>query len=480
MLALVLAATLSSAIRAHMTFLADDTLEGRGTATRGHEIAARYVAAQFEAMGLETKLQPVPMRRAELLQNESRVELIQTNGERVVLASGKDAIMAGDFRGASDVEAPLVFAGFGITAPEHQHDDYAKIDARGKIVAVTGGAPAAFNAEERAHYASTKGENAAAHGAIGIVRLWTADDETSGTWAATVRSYSNIGSFAWLEGNTPHPFLPQLRGAAWIGPTPKLPPRIRIANKSKTSDLQSPNVIGMLRGSDPALRDEYLVYSAHLDHLGIAEPVRGDAIYNGAVDNASGVAALIEIARMFTTNRPRRSVLFVAVTGEEPGLIGSDYFAQHPTVPRDAIAANINVDGISMWPFEALFARGTDHSTLNANLEASGETIVPDPFPDQAGFVRSDQYSFVRIGVPSVIFGAKRSADARKTALEWLNTRYHQPSDDMTQPLDFDAAARFTQALFKFGQSVAQQDARPKWNKGDFFGVRFGTAATKE
>jgi Zn-dependent M28 family amino/carboxypeptidase len=257
-----------------------------------------------------------------------------------------------------------------------------------------------------------------------------------------------------------------------------LPPRIRIVNKSKTSDLQSPNVIGVLRGTDPALRDEYVVISAHLDHLGIAEPVNGDAIYNGAVDNASGVAVLIELARMFAAAAPRRSILFIAVTGEEPGLIGSDYFAQHPTVPRDALVADINVDGASMWDFDALFARGADHSSLKTNVEASGETIVGDPFPDQAGFVRSDQYSFVRIGVPSIILGAKRSADARALALDWVKNRYHQPSDDMSQPLDFLAAARFAQDLYKVAQSIAQQEQRPKWNKGDFFGVRFGTAAT--
>lgn len=471
---------LSSAIKAHMTFLADDMLEGRGTGTRGHEIAARYVAAQFEAIGLETRLQPVPMRRAELIANESRIELIRDDGTRKILTAGRDAIMAGDFRGTADVEAPLVFAGFGVTAPEHQYDDYAKIDARGKIVAVTGGAPKDFNAEERAHYSSAKGENAAAHGAIGIVRLWTAEDETSGTWDATVRSYSSIGSFAWLEGDAPHPFLPQLRGTAWIGPLQMaLPPRIHIVNKSKTADLQSPNVIGVLRGSDPVLRDEYVVISAHLDHLGIGAPINGDAIYNGAVDNASGVATLIELARKFAAAPPRRSLLFIAVTGEEPGLIGSDFFAQHPTVSRDAIVADINIDGASMWDYDALFARGADHSTLKANVEASGETIVADPFPDQAGFVRSDQYSFVRIGVPSIILGAKRSGDARTQALDWVKNRYHQPSDDMSQPLDFIAAARFTDDLFKIAQSIAQQDQRPKWNKGDFFGERFGTAATK-
>ncbi len=482
MLTVLLAATLSTAIRAHMTFLADDLLEGRGTGTRGYDLAARYVSAQFEAMGLNTSLQQVPLRRAELIPEESYVELIRANGERTVLLAGKDCIMAGDFRGVSDVEAPLVYAGFGITAANHHHDDYANLDVKGKIVAVKGGAPQAWATEERAHWASTKGENAAAHGAIGIIRIWTAEDETFGVWDATVRSYSDIGTFGWLDGQTPRPFLTQLRGTAWISPQASndLPPHVHIVNHSRMTDVQSANVVGVLPGTDPTLRGEFVVLSAHLDHLGIGAPVFGDTIYNGAVDNASGVAALIELARMFVAAPPRRSIMFVAFTGEEPGLIGSDYFAQNPPVQRDAIVADINIDGLSMWPFDALFARGADHSTLRKSLAAAGEPFVADPYPAQAGFVRSDQFSFVRIGVPSMILGAERSGEARSLALDWLRTRYHRPSDDMTQKLDFDAAARFTMALYRIGEAVAQQDVRPKWNRGDFFGARFGTPLTRE
>ncbi len=482
MLAILLAATLSTAIRAHMTFLADDLLEGRGIGTRGYDLAARYVSSQFEAAGLNTSLQQVPLRRAELIPEESYVELIRANGERTLLAAGKDCIMAGDFRGVTDVEAPLVYAGFGLTAANHHHDDYANLDVAGKIVAVKGGAPASWATEERAHWASTKGENAAKHGAIGIIRIWTDEDESFGVWDATVRSYSDIGTFAWLDGETPRPFLPQLRGTAWISPqaSTNLPPRVRIVNHSRMSNVQSANVVGILPGSDPALHNEYVVISAHLDHLGIGVPVHGDAIYNGAVDNASGVAALIELARMFAAAPPRRSMLFVAFTGEEPGLIGSDYFAQNPPVQRETIVADINIDGLSMWPFDSLFARGADHSSLKKNLAAAGEPFVPDPFPAQAGFVRSDQFSFVRIGVPSMILGAERSGEARSIALDWLRTRYHRPSDDMTQRLDFDAAARFTTAIYRIAEAVAQQDVRPKWNRGDFFGARFGTALTRE
>ncbi len=318
MLTVLLAATLSTAIRAHMTFLADDLLEGRGTGTRGYDLAARYVSAQFEAMGLNTSLQQVPLRRAELIPEESYVELIRANGERTVLLAGKDCIMAGDFRGVSDVEAPLVYAGFGITAANHHHDDYANLDVKGKIVAVKGGAPQAWATEERAHWASTKGENAAAHGAIGIIRIWTAEDETFGVWDATVRSYSDIGTFGWLDGQTPRPFLTQLRGTAWISPQASndLPPHVHIVNHSRMTDVQSANVVGVLPGTDPTLRGEFVVLSAHLDHLGIGAPVFGDTIYNGAVDNASGVAALIELARMFVAAPPRRSIMFAPFPGQ--------------------------------------------------------------------------------------------------------------------------------------------------------------------
>jgi hypothetical protein len=503
-----------AALRAHMAFLADDLLEGRGTATRGHEIAARYVAAQLEDLGLEpgaggSWLQAVPMRRGDLITEESRVEILPAQGERSVLVPGRDVLLRGGFEASMEVEAPVVFAGYGVTAPERGYDDYAGIDAKGKIVACFGGAPASLPPEERAHFAATptKMENAAADGAVGLLRLWSDQDEKSGPWSGFVRLYGNIPAIAWLEGGEAHGSYPPVRGSAGLGPAASqalfmgaaatyaasqakpapidLPVRIRMVKKSRLTDLASPNVVGLLRGSDPALANEYVVFSTHLDHLGIAEPVNGDAIYNGAVDNAAGVAALIELARAFASlpERPRRSLLFVAVTGEESGLVGSDYFAHNPPVPLASIVANLNIDGVSMWPFSSLFARGADHSTLASAVTAAAAAadlpVVADPFPEQAALVRSDQYAFLLQGVPSLILGVQRDAAARALALDWLRNRYHQPSDDMSQPLDFEAAARFTRVQLLVGYAVAQADERPRWNSGDFFGERFGTAATK-
>ncbi len=497
-----------AAIRAHMAFLADDLLEGRGTGTRGYEIAARYVAAQFEAMGLEPGVnggwfQPVSLRRSELIRDGSSLEIVGADGERRPLRYGGEFVMGGDFRASTEVEAPVVFVGHGVTAPERGYDDYAGVDARGKIVAYFSGAPASFPPEERAHYSasSIKTANAVAHGAVGILRLWNDEDAKNGSWERLVQAAGSFGSFAWLDGGEAHDAQPQIRGNARLGPAVSqaifsgapityadaqakpapaaLPVRVRMVKQSRLSDLTSPNVVGLLRGADPALAGEYVVFSAHLDHLGVGEPVNGDAIYNGAVDNASGVASLLEIARAFAAlpERPRRSLLFVAVTAEESGLIGSDYFVHNPPVPLASIAANVNIDGGSVWPFNALFARGADHSTLKAAVDAAAAAVempvTTDPFPEQASFVRSDQYAFVRRGIPALILGAVRTAEARPVALDWVRNRYHAPSDDMSTPMDFEAAASFTRDTFLIGYAIVQADSRPRWNPGDFFGELF-------
>jgi hypothetical protein len=503
-----------AAMRAHMAFLADDLLEGRGPGTRGYDIAARYVAAQFETLGLEPAangswFQQVPMRRGDLIADESGVEIIAPNGERKTLVVGRDILMRGGFKASAEVQAPVVFVGYGVSAPERGHDDYAGVDAKGKIVAYFAGAPVTFPPEERAHFAATptKAETASAHGAIGMLRLWHDEDEKGGPWASFVQLLAGIGAFAWLDGGEVHDVSPQIRVGAGLGPEASkalfagasvtyadaqakrmpaaLPVRARLVRKSRFSDLESPNVVGLLPGSDPLLAKEYVVFSAHLDHLGTGTPVNGDSIYNGAVDNALGVAALIEMARAFAAlpERPRRSLLFLAVTAEESGLIGSDYFVHNPTVPIESIVANVNIDGGTVWTFKGLIARGADHSSLAgavaAAAAAEGLPVVPDPLPEQASFVRSDQYAFVLRGIPALILGASRDEASLPLVLDWVRNRYHQPSDDMSQPMDFPSAASFARIQFLIGYAAAQAAERPRWNRGDFFGERFGTAVTK-
>jgi Zn-dependent M28 family amino/carboxypeptidase len=250
---------------------------------------------------------------------------------------------------------------------------------------------------------------------------------------------------------------------------------------SRHSEVESPNIAGMLPGSDPQLKNEFVVFTAHADHLGISDPINGDNIYNGAADNASGTASLIEIARAFTRlpQPPRRSLLFVAVTAEEEGLLGSDYYAHNPTVPVSQIVADVNLDEVSfLYDFKDIVPLGAEHSSLGIVADDvarhMGLEVSPDPAPEEVFFVRSDQYSFVEQGVPSIYIGEGYKAvdpklDGQKMQGNWESTRYHLPNDDMAQPLDFNAMAKCTRVNLATGYEIAQQTGKPHWNQGDFF-----------
>jgi len=511
------------AIRAHMRFLADDLLEGRGTGTRGYDLAARYVAAHFESLGLEpagpggSYYQTVPLREIRLVPEESSLVLMR-GGKSEPLTLQKDFLMFGSaLHTETQVEAPLVFAGYGVTATERGYDDYAGVDVRGKIVALLSGAPPSFPSAERAHFSSRvlKAENAARRGAVGMLFLRTQKDEQVFPWAAAARM-SRQPSLRWLSPDgTPNDVQPEIRGGAWLSRevsgslfsgAPKgfsealasadrsepqafpLPVTVRIRTSGRHAPLESPNVLAVLRGSDPRLRDEYVVYTAHLDHEGIGEPRDGDSIYNGALDNASGVAQMLEVARAFTrlAAPPRRSVLFLAVTAEEHGLLGSDYFARYPTVPAAQIVANVNLDGGAiLYSTVDVVAHGAEHSSLGGVVQRAakrlGLELSPDPAPEQTFFIRSDQYSFVKQGIPAVfIFPGMRSADpgvqGASVFQNYLDARYHSPQDDMSQTFSFEAGATGARLNFLIGYDVAQQEDRPRWNPGDFFGRTFGHA----
>jgi len=496
------------AIRAHVTFLADDLLEGRGTGTRGFDLAARYIAAQFEAMGLQplglngSFFQPISFRTAVPVPGDSTLE-IERNGKSEPLQWGLDYFGRGDPRQTrSTVRGSVVFVGYGVTASDLGIDDYKGIEAGGKIVAFLSGAPDSLPSAERAHYGNlrTKLDNAISHGAIDAIQLWDSETEKVRPFANGLRQ-SGFGITAWLDQNgVPGGRRQDIRllaafsqegtrkllGAAEPGKPAALPIALSITSASRHSDVVSPNIVGMLRGSDPRLRDEYVIYSAHADHLGVGPSVNGDNIYNGAADNALGTAALIEIARAFLglNPRPRRSVIFLAVTGEEKGLLGSEYFAENPTVPRTQIVANVNMDGLNhLFDYRAVVMQGADHSSLGkiaAQAAARmGVTLEPDPEPEQQYFVRSDQYSFVKYGIPSIWQSfATKAVDASIDALRILNEsrrlHYHQPSDDLSQPLDWNVATKATRINFLLGYLIAQEAARPRWNKDDFFGKTFG------
>jgi hypothetical protein len=508
------------AIRAHMNFLADDLLEGRGTDSRGYEIAAKYMATEFESMGLApagdagTYLQNVPLRSMRPDEPNTTLSFIR-NGKAEALVFRKDFLAAGDpARKETSVEAPVVYVGFGVTAPEQNYDDYRGIDAKRKIVAMVFEAPN-FESSLKAHYSSLEQKiaNASAHGAIGLIVVNDPILESLYSFQEQVRDLSRP-ALRWLtKEGVPNDYFPQLHGGAILsleaskqlfvgsGHTSEevfqfakegkslafpLPLSAKIHNQAKLEDVSSHNVVAKLEGSDPALKNDYLVYTAHLDHLGIGEPVKGDSIYNGALDNASGCSILLEVARAFSkmNPRPKRSILFVAVTGEEAGLLGSDYFAHYPTVSKSSIVANVNMDEDQMlWPLLDIIPFGAEHSTLGGVVKRAAErlhlSLSPDPMPEQVIFVRSDQYSFVKQGIPAVFpTPGFKSNDPKIDPVaifkDWEATRYHQPQDDMQQPgLDFDQAVKYAQFAYLCGWLITQEPARPTWNVRDFFGDHY-------
>jgi Zn-dependent M28 family amino/carboxypeptidase len=513
------------AIGAHMRFLSDSMLEGRAPDSPGYQIAARYVATELESMGLRrgglngTWFQAVPLRKAVLDPSKSSLLLVandpRSNHREQKLIDSKDYVLIGDVTHAENkLEAPIVFVGFGVTAPEANYDDYAGIDVHGKIVLTFYGAPPRFASTVRAYYSDdiVKTKNALAHGAVAMVTTMLPEDWKRWPWDWDVPQF-RMGSTNWLDkAGRPHDAFPfgglaqfSETGAAHLfanGPKtleeafaaarsskPQAFPltwNARMQTVSTQTNYESPNIIGEIVGSDPALRDQYVVYTAHVDHLGICPPIDGDNVCHGAFDNASGVSTLLEIARAYSSlpRPPRRSLLFVFVTGEEMGLLGSDYFAHTPTVPLNKIVANVNIDGAPglLFPPKDIVAMGAEHSSIEKVAESAardlGYPLIPDPMPEEANFVRSDQYSFVLQGVPAVcmndgITSSDPKIDGLALLKKWLVTRYHTPLDNMEQPLDYESGAKAAVLNFLVGYELAQQNRPPEWNKGDFFGTKF-------
>ena len=507
------------AIRTHMRILSNDSLMGRKPGTRGFAMAADYMTNQLKALGLQpagennTYRQNVPLRRWQVQEGNSSLTLV-VNGKEQPLTYGRQFILnPNPDHATGDITAPVVFVGYGVSAPEFGYDDYKDVDVKGKIVAYLNGAPTSFPSNQRAYYSSSKPENAAAHGAIGTMAFNLPTDLRSRIETSAPRARQGI--YRWLDkAGKPQRTFPALQGAASLsdstarlllsGASTPFSEVIVNANKNrpqafplnvsahmktqteKVEDVAGFNVVAVLPGSDPVLKNEYVVYVAHLDHLGIGRPVKGDSIYNGAHDNASGVGINLEVARLFASlpKTPRRSILFVGVTGEEMGLLGSDYFASNPTVPKDKIVANLALDmPFFFHPLLDIVPYGAEHSSLNKEVKEAaaymGVKISPDPIPEQTVFMRSDHFSFVRQGIPAIYIKSgsetgNPNLDGTKLNLEWRATIYHTPQDDMNQPFDFNAAAKHVQLQFLIGYLTAQDTQRPTWNKGDFFGTKFG------
>jgi len=500
----------AAAIRARMRFLASDALEGRDTGTRGYDTAAAYVASQFEGLGLDpggadgSWYQPVHLLHTRLKAGQASASV----NERALI-QGRDLLMVPPPVADLHIHGGIILAGFGLDVADVGLHDFDGVDVRGKFVAVLAGAPASLPSEERAYFSNLQGkmETARAKGAIGLLLLRTPPQEAA--WERYVRQNA-VGAFYRVDGDRPPTdgqalpmaFLNRSGSDAILAASGRSLNDVveAAATRPIVSDLgvemafdesidvervSSPNILARIAGADAALKNEVVVYTAHLDHLGMTAAEGGDSVNHGAIDNASGVAEVIEIARLWRDVRPRpaRSALFAIVTGEERGLLGSAVLADDPPVPRSQIAANINLDNfLILYPLRDVVALGGDHSTLGRTVRAEasrlGLEVIPDPRPEQSLFIRNDEFSFVLRGVPSVtiangVRSADPSVDVPELWTKWFATIYHTPKDTMAQAFNWHAAEQYVSLNLGIGRRVASERARPTWNPGDFFGQRF-------
>lgn len=500
-------------VRADVEFLSSDSLEGRDTGSKGYQVAADYVASQFRAIGLQPAgdkgswFQQVPFRRASY--DRQPVISMTLGGKQVALEHGKDASVRPSVTAkAVNLSAGFVFVGYGIKDARYGFDDYRGLDLKGKIAVALQGSPSGLPSDVSAHIGSSKDEFAAAAGAIGFVEVRRNDGQSdsavgrgarpiidwvdsSGTAGSVAPGMQLLLSFSgnWAERlfeGAPRSLAAirrEAKSSSRVGPRGfPLQPTISVQAESKWEDFTSPEVVGMLPGSDPGLAAEHVVLMAHLDHLGMRTDAKPgeDAIYNGALDNAAGVATMLEAARQFAAQpvRPKRSVLFIANTGEERGLLGADYYANHPTVPAQSIVGLVDLDmPLLLYPFTDVTAFGADHSTIGATVaeagKAMGIAVSPDPMPEEAIFTRSDHYMFVRRGVPAVLLMTGHANGGKAHWDAYLGRTYHSPQDDMTQKINWDAGARYALLNYRIARGMADGPRRPMWLQGDYFGDLF-------
>lgn len=512
------------AIRAHIKFLADDLLEGRAPGTRGGELAAKYIAAQFEAMGLQpagvngSYFQPV--RLVGVKADPSTKLIVRGDGREASFNFGDEYVAStGAQTEAVSLKSELVFVGYGIDAPEYRWNDYKgdPADFRGKILVImvndppaTQAEPDLFSGRALTYYGrwTYKYEEAARRGAAGAILIHT--DESAGYPWSVVRT-SN-GSWRYDLAREPSDATPYLKLRAWMTNDAakrlfqlagldldelrrqaasrdfkpvKLNLQAEIDLRSELKRVEAPNVLAVLPGRDAQLRNEYVMYTAHWDHLGVGEPdARGDAIYNGAVDNATGVAAVLAIAdalsRLPESERPRRSILFLMTTAEEQGLLGAEWFARYPTVPIEKIAADINLDALNVLGVTRDFvALGANRSTLQQVVEAvardRGLKVSSDPRPEQGSFFRSDHFPLAKVGVPAISlesgedFVGRPAGWGQQQFNEYNTKHYHQPSDEYSDAWDLRGTVQEAEIALDIGLRVANSNEMPRYNPNDEF-----------
>ena len=486
-----------------ISVLADDNMEGRLTGSPGYDRAAAYVVSRFEQEGLSPAgvhgyAQPVAFERQAVDQRASTADLVASDGASTPLRVGEDMlIVAGGAPRAPSIDAPLVFVGYGLHLPKQGYDDFAGVDLKGKIAVVLSGGPADIPGPVKSSARFARAEILTKLGAVGLITLTTphqieipwarqkllagqpgmylADpklrDTSDGFFSASVDPDKAEALFA----GSGHTFAELSALADASKPLPRfvIPLHLKGTIAAKREPLMSSNLIAKLGGSDPRLAAQYVAISAHLDHLGVGAPIAGDRIYNGAMDDASGVASVLDIAHRLKTGptRPRRSILFVIVTAEEKGLLGSHYYARLPTVPKGSIVADLNFDmPLPLWPLTSVIAQGEAESTLGAAARTvaadRGLEIVPDPLPDRNSFIRTDQFSFVREGIPALAFKFGFAKDTPQFQIEhdWRATRYHAPSDDILQPgVLKEEAVKLDAFVAALALKVADDGAAPTW-----------------
>ncbi len=495
---------------ADITAIASDANEGRLPGSAGYDRAAAYVIKRFKALGLAPAgdrggyFQPVAFEDQVIDHATSTAALIAADGTAQALAMGSDLLVSpgGAARPAS-VAAPLVFIGYGLHLPGH--DDFAGVDLKGKIAVVISGGPADVAGPVKAANRSDRVKFLAAAGAVGVISLTTPAQveipwmrqkllaSQSGMYfaKAALRETPDgffIGRFdparsELLFAGSGHSFADVAAIADASAPLPgfSLPLRLQASVAAQRRSLSSPNLVARLAGSDPKLKAEHVVISAHLDHVGVGEPINADRIYNGAMDDASGVASVLDIAaRLSKGPRPKRSILFVIVTAEEKGLLGSSYFAQRPTVPKASIVADLNFDmPLPLWPLKLVLVQGDGESSLGAVARSvaaqQGLALTPDPLPERNSFTRTDQFSFVKTGVPALAFkfGFVKNSPEFQIEHDWRANRYHAPSDDLDQPgVLKDEIIKLDDFVAAIARTVANTPARPEWLATSVFKAR--------
>jgi Zn-dependent M28 family amino/carboxypeptidase len=498
----------------YVKVLADDKMQGRETGSAELREAEAFVVEQLKKSGLEPAgsdgfYQPVKLKSKQIVEKDSNAALVR-DGQAEPLVLGEDGYFGTRGNLAPHVEAQLVFVGYGLSVPEVNYDDLAGLDLKGKIAVSFAGSPSNIPGALASHYrsAAERGKAFRKAGIIGSIAIpnpgsmdipWSrmsanrahvsmelVGEEFNETAGEQLSMIFNPAAADKLFAGSGHTFTEIVESAKAGQQLPRFPLMVSIqaTTKVEEKEVDSANIVARLPGTDPALRNDYVVLSAHIDHIGVGEPINGDRIYNGAMDNASGCAVLLDVVASLkqSPEKLKRSLLFVFVTGEEKGLLGSKYFTAHPTVDATSMVADINIDMfLPIVPLKVLTVYGLQESSVGdvaaQAAKERGIRVQPDPEPQRNSFIRSDQYNFIRHGVPAVAMkvGFDPGSPEQKLFKDWLTYRYHAPSDDLDQPVDLSAAAGYEEIIRSMMISLADNSSKPTWNSDSFF-RRYATA----